>query len=287
MAKMPAQSAHCCVTSPPYFGQRDYGVAGQIGLENTPDDYVSEIVSVFREVRRVLRDDGTVWLNLGDSYVRRPQRTLSANKNAGFHAKAGGEAARDQRQIPEGMKPKDIMGIPWAVAFALRDDGWYLRCPIIWKKPFFTVTSQKDRPTVDYEYVFMLSKSYSYQYDHEAVMEIGVNGEKRTLRSVWEVAPSNYRGAHFATFPPRLIEPCIKAGCPEGGTVLDPFGGSGTTGVVADFLKRNAELIELNPEYAAMAERRIHGDAGMFADVRTTAFAPADRTTPPAERNST
>jgi DNA modification methylase len=262
---MPDKSVHCCVTSPPYFGLRDYGHAGQIGLEATPDAFVAEMMSVFREVRRVLRDDGTLWLNLGDSYA-----------------------------------DKSLVGIPWRVAFALQADGWYLRQDIIWSKPNPMPESVTDRCTKAHEYIFLMSKSARYHYDATAIQEdavkpVGSNGdfgnknaqargvsnltgnmapgvsyltkETRNKRSVWDVVSAPFSEAHFATFPPALIEPCIKAGCPEGGTVLDPFGGAGTTGLVADRLKRDAILIELNPEYAAMADRRIRGDAGMFANV--------------------
>lgn len=262
---MADESVHCVVTSPPYFGLRDYGMAGQIGLEPTPDEFVAQMVLVFQEVRRVLRDDGTLWLNLGDSYA-----------------------------------DKSLIGIPWRVAFALQTDGWYLRQDIIWSKPNPMPESVTDRCTKAHEYIFLMSKSSRYYYDTESIKEkgtsvrefweetrgdgsdsmrrgiasrqakgpsgFGANGT-RNKRSVWEVVTQPFGEAHFATFPPDLIEPCIRAGCPVGGTVLDPFGGAGTTGLVADRLKRNAVLIELNPEYAEMARRRIAGDAGMFADV--------------------
>lgn len=289
---------NCCVTSPPYFGLRDYGHADQIGLERTPEEYVATLVSVFREVRRVLSDDGTVFLNLGDSY---------------FGGGRGGGGSAD-RKIGKGvsglayphfttasLKPKDLIGIPWRVAFALQADGWYLRSDIIWHKPNPMPESVTDRPTKSHEYVFLLAKSERYYYDAEAIKEPAtdtgrINGRDgrdeapearppgsnpRTLarldysatgrnkRTVWTVPTSPFKGAHFATFPPALIEPCILAGCPEGGTVLDPFGGAGTTGLVADRLQRNALLIEINPEYAEMAKARIHGDAPLFSDVRS------------------
>ena len=296
LAAMPDQSVHCCVTSPPYFGLRDYGVAGQIGLEPTPDAFVAEMAAVFREVRRVLRDDGTLWLNLGDSYTGSAS-TGGTGKETDYTGK---------RSLPnkraEGLKPKDLIGIPWRVAFALQADGWYLRQDIIWSKPNPMPESVTDRCTKAHEYMFLLSKSARYFYDAEAIAEpfvderMGASGvtigvpeqyanaagrggdqglEKfngagragRNRRSVWTVATQPFREAHFATFPPGLIEPCIMAGCPKGGTVLDPFGGAGTTGLVSDRLGRNAILMELNPEYAAMARRRIEGDAGMFAEV--------------------
>ncbi len=395
---LPDKSVHCCVTSPPYWGLRDYGVDGQIGLEDSPEAFVNELVSLFREVRRVLRADGTLWMNLGDSYAgsgrggnpteetstlqggQSSQRasmvkrggppsgksTLRGNGHigggpklkslapvigsqlpAGFHegARQSGSIGRAWVPPPMGLKQKDLVGTPWMVAFALRSDGWYLRQDIIWSKPNPMPESVTDRCTKAHEYIFLLSKSGKYYYNQDAILEdcspntnarlsqdvqnqIGseranggakTNGNmkavsrqswkgstfdgprdlevrpdtgrkraptgsgtknndsfdaamaimptKRNKRSVWTVTTEGFKEAHFATFPPALIEPCILAGCPEGGTVLDPFGGAGTTGMVADRLQRNAILIELNPEYAAMAERRIRGDAGMFAEI--------------------
>jgi DNA modification methylase len=386
---LPDASVHCCVTSPPYFGLRDYGTAqwdggdpdcdhtiarsrgddikpgdkqgrsagsrpntqrvcscgarridNQIGLESTPDEYVAQMVAVFREVRRVLRDDGTLWLNLGDSYasaggVSQPHR----NSSGGFsgsnglrtqgYAQAGGGFERPNT-LNGSLKPKDLIGIPWRVAFALQADGWWLRQDIIWSKPNPMPESVTDRCTKSHEYIFLLSKSARYYYDADAIAEavspntharisqdlanqIGserahaggkTNGnlkavvkgssrklammgsgiknnesfvnavcllvDKRNKRSVWEVATQPYSEAHFATFPPMLIEPCIKAGCHVGGTVLDPFGGTGTTGMVADRLQRNAILIELNPDYLALGNDRLADDAGMFAEILST-----------------
>lgn len=312
---LPDDSVHCVVTSPPYFGLRDYGVDGQIGLEATPDAFVAEMVAVFREVRRVLRSDGTLWLNLGDSYA--------ANRNYqvpdGKWRDVGN--SRGQKAEAYGLKPKDLIGIPWRVAFALQADGWWLRQDIIWSKPNPMPESVTDRCTKAHEYLFMLTKSARYYYDADAIKEPAIysglanqdasgfknpqsfNGKHkdgyrftdkqrghgrrhagfndrwdameraeqcsgmRNKRSVWTVATQPFSEAHFATFPPALIEPCILAGCPKGGTVLDPFGGAGTTGLVADRLGRAAILIELNPEYAAMATQRINDDAPMFAEV--------------------
>jgi DNA modification methylase len=323
LGTLPDESVHCVVTSPPYWGLRDYGVDGQIGLEQTPDEYVAEMVAVFREVRRVLRDDGTLWLNLGDSYARgfgggSPGAKSSTNVGAYEGRKAG--------KVPNGLQGKDLIGIPWRVAFALQSDGWILRQDIIWSKPNPMPESVQDRCTKAHEYIFMLTKSARYFYDIDAIKEpmsissvarlsqniegqagsdrvpgktngamkavgkidkqrghsrrhAGFNDrwdamEKaeqcsglRNKRSVWEVATQPFSGAHFATFPPALIEPCIKAGCPAGGTVLDPFGGAGTTGLVADRLQRNAILIELNPAYVDIARNRLADDAGMFAEV--------------------
>lgn len=304
LAELDAGSVHTCVTSPPYFGLRDYGHAGQIGLEPTPDAFVAEMVAVFREVRRVLRDDGTLWLNLGDSYASIAggySETGSRGATAVIGAKTQAAVRKaTNRKPPSGLKQKDLIGIPWMVAFALRADGWYLRQDIIWSKPNPMPESVRDRCTKAHEYLFLLSKGPRYHFDAEAIAEAvapstvarlsqdgladqngsarvpgKTNGnmkavgdaDTRNKRSVWTVATQPYSGAHFATYPPELIEPCILAGCPRGGTVLDPFGGAGTTGMVADRLQRNAVLIELNPEYAAIAKARMHGDGGMFSTV--------------------
>lgn len=473
LAELPDTSVHCCVTSPPYFSLRDYGVAGQMGLEPTPDEFVAGMVRVFREVKRVLRDDGTLFLNIGDSYAagsvlsqsyrlredltdeqrtaaavamfgvrfdepleagegalpqvlssavhsaavcdqsslasRRVQGELPAEQDEGAGENAGatpsvevgssGGAGRQVRllrgiagrvpdggshqrgrsgaseatdgqdprqldqdlqghsearvsegsvprpllqlqlrdrivgilssqsysddQIPaaakayfrraSGLKQKDLIGVPWLLAFALRADGWFLRQEIIWAKPNPMPESVRDRCTKAHESIFLLSKAPRYYFDADAIQEdaggwnnsefhTGKTGghqlgrasvkrggfagktnalpgreafravtEKRNKRSVWEVATRPYADAHFATYPPTLIEPCIMAGCPKGGTVLDPFGGAGTTGMVADRLGRDAVLIELNPEYAEIARKRLTGDGGMFADVDVAA----------------
>jgi len=275
MQSLKEKSINCCVTSPPYFGLRDYGVDGQIGLEETPEQFIQKLVEVFREVRRVLRDDGVLWLNLGDSYG----------------------------------KGKQLLGIPWKVALALQADGWYLRQDIIWSKPNPMPESVRDRCTKSHEYIFLLTKSQRYYYDHDAIREPhtgeaakavaigykevgqrGVNSSVRrgltdgqatqfskkghsgyfgadgkcllnplgkNKRSVWSVPTQSVKGAHFATFPPALIEPCILAGCPVDGVVLDPFGGSGTTAGVAIKNGRRAILCELNPDYAEMVAERV------------------------------
>ena len=288
---MADQSVNTCVTSPPYFGLRDYGHAGQIGLEQTPDEFVTNLVEVFREVRRVLRDDGTLWLNLGDSYG-----SAGGNTHAGFNARYHGTQSVEDKQgraldgvtertVVTGLATKNLLGIPWRVAFALQADGWTLRQDIIWHKPNPMPESVKDRCTKAHEYIFLLSKGPRYYFDSEAMKEpaaqpnrvradrFGGNkyvegvkhsdgstftgSETRNRRSVWTVTTKPFKGAHFATFPPDLIEPCVLAGCPEGGTVLDPFGGAGTTGLVAARNNRNSILCELNPEYAAMAAERV------------------------------
>ena len=280
-----------CVTSPPYFGLRDYGIDGQIGLEQTPEEFVDRLVGVFREVRRVLRDDGTLWLNLGDSYATGTKAERQQSPNSGVGANRP-EAQNSVARIgtPKGLKTKDLIGIPWRVAFALQADGWYLRQDIIWHKPNPMPESVQDRCTKAHEYIFLLSKSPKYYFDHETIKEpvasstkdrlsqptlneqkgsnrvpFKTNGnmkavgsiETRNKRSVWTVTTKPYKGAHFATFPQDLIVPCILAGAPVGGMVLDPFGGSGTTGLVSANHGRNAVMIELNPEYVELAKERL------------------------------
>jgi DNA modification methylase len=364
------ESVHCVVTSPPYFGLRDYGVAGQVGLEESPDAFVAELVGVFREVRRVLRDDGTAWINLGDSYANNGKW---GGHTGGKHVKALHCSPIGRNKRCTGLKPKDLIGIPWRVALALQADGWVLRRDIIWHKLNPMPESVQDRPSTAHEYLFLLAKSsgnalcwrhgetrqwalsepapewrwrhrssravssepqdgdgwyrfnvwdaFDYYYDADAILEpVSPNtharlsqdvaaqvgsaranggaktngnmkavGRKRGLRdenvkanddfhnatclpviarnkrSVWSTTTEAFTEAHFAVFPPSLIEPCIQAGCPGGGTVLDPFLGAGTTALVADRLGRNCIGIELNPDYAAMAKRRLEADAGMFA----------------------
>jgi site-specific DNA-methyltransferase (adenine-specific) len=295
-------SVNCCVTSPPYFGLRDYGVDGQIGLEETPDEWCAKLVAVFREVRRVLRDDGTIWVNIGDSYCSTDKWGGGKNGNSGKHTVSDNDdvpswACRTKKKPFPGIKPKDLIGAPWMLAFALRADGWYLRKDIVWHKPNPMPESVRDRPTTAHEYIFLLSKLARYWYDGDEIREDdsgqdhprnvlhepepsggvlsphkgirtkeGRNGLGRNARSVWTIPTQPYPEAHFATFPPELAKRIISAGCPPLGTVLDPFGGAGTTGLVADRLQRNAILIELNPEYVAMTKRRIEKEAGLFAE---------------------
>jgi DNA modification methylase len=293
---LPEASVNCCVTSPPYWGLRDYGVEGQLGLEKTPEKYTARLVEILREVRRVLRDDGTLWLNLGDSYNAQPGQRKTTDKAGPKQVTDIGSIGAASRSVG-GLKPKDLIGIPWRVAFALQADGWWLRSDIIWSKPNPMPESVTDRPTKAHEYLFLLTKSADYYYDHYAIKELAsdtgrVNGRDgreeengarppgsnpRTLkrldysktgrnkRSVWTVGSEPYSEAHFATFPTALIDPCVMAGCPEGGTVLDPFTGSGTTGVVALNRRRKFIGIELNPEYCGMARRRIsEAEAPLF-----------------------
>ncbi|QBQ11121.1 MULTISPECIES: site-specific DNA-methyltransferase [unclassified Pseudomonas] len=362
MRTLPDKSVQMCVTSPPYYGLRDYGVEGQIGLEETPAEFIGRLVEVFREVRRVLRDDGTAWVNMGDSYAGsrcggNSQSTTGVGRDESVTAaKARRTAAsrrRDNESVPRsdyavpGFKPKDMMGMPWRLAFALQDDGWYLRQDIIWHKPNPMPESVRDRCTKAHEYIFLLSKSAKYYYDQAPILEpcspnthnrlsqdvlsqigseranggaksngnmkavarksngvgwghgtdseerargrikdndsmnpaLAVMPTERNKRSVWTVPTHSFKGAHFATFPPDLIRPCVLAGAPLGGIVLDPFGGAGTTAVVAMQEGRRSILCELNPEYAAMAERRIAAawlDGAAQMDVfRDTAQHPA------------
>ena len=310
LASLPSESVNCCVTSPPYWGLRDYGHDGQIGLETSPGLYVAEMVAVFRELRRVLRDDGTLWLNLGDSYASGwacNRRNLEGNGSPDPSCRVN--------KLSDGLKEKDLVGIPWRVAFALQADGWYLRQDIIWAKPNPMPESVTDRCTKSHEYLFLMTKSPKYHCDMQAIAEpaicgangsefhtgktgehqlgrastkprgsgnkaksLGTNetedrtqgeggvetqrgipweGEMRNKRSVWTVTTKPFKGAHFATFPPELIEPCIAAGCPDGGTVLDPFLGSGTTAEVARRHGCRCVGIELNAEYATMAAKRF------------------------------
>jgi DNA modification methylase len=295
LRELPDGTVQTCVTSPPYYNLRDYQAEGQIGLEPTPDEYVQALVGVFREVRRVLRDDGTLWLNLGDSYCSTAPGTTNAPMPKGSKANAG-QWATARVATPAGMKPKDLMGIPWMVAFALRADGWYLRSEIVWFKSNPMPESVTDRPTKAHEQIFLLSKQPRYFYDADAIREehdtrngeagntwgarkaagapmryghdaaaqasayLGQHPGGRNKRSVWEVATAPFPGAHFAVFPPKLIEPCILAGSAVGDVVLDPFAGAGTTGLVATRHGRGFVGIELNPAYAEMARQRIRDD---------------------------
>ena len=318
---LPSGYINCCVTSPPYYGLRDYGVDGQIGQEKTPMEYIERLVGIFREVRRVLRDDGTLWLNIGDSYAG----SGGDGNQWNFNHKQAKKIKVNAGKVPAGMKPKDLMGIPWMLAFALRADGWYLRQDIIWSKPSVMPESVKDRFCKSHEHIFLLSKKPKYYFDHRHALEqatgydgrkntvmkgslkyadkdatglaqqssairgcerwpkrgyinkegeIGLNERRqgdnisayplRTKRDVWVVACQPPELKHFAMFPQKLILPCILCGCPEGGIVLDPFLGSGTTAVVAVKTFRKYIGCELNPEYIKIAERRIQDEKGLF-----------------------
>jgi site-specific DNA-methyltransferase (adenine-specific) len=251
LSNLPAQLCQTAVTSPPYWGLRDYDTPGQIGAEESVDEYITSLVRVFRELRRVLADDGTFWLNIGDSYTSGGRTRRAPDKK---------NPAREMSYrppTPAGLKPKDLVGVPWRLAFALQADGWYLRSEIIWRKKNPHPESVKDRPTRAHETIFLLTKSEKYFYDHAAIKEKGVNGKLRNRRSVWSVQTEPLQEAHFATFPTKLIEPCILAGSKEGDTVLDPFLGSGTTALVAALYGRSFCGIELKPEYIGIAERRL------------------------------
>jgi DNA modification methylase len=293
LQQMSAESVDCVITSPPYFKLRSYtDDEREIGKETNPYDFVQSLVEVFREVRRVLKKDGTVWLNLGDTYLN---SGAGNKKPSGFQQKSQSATEGNLSQYSpkrqylkaEGLKTKDLIGIPWRVAFALQEEGWWLRQDIIWHKPNPMPESVRDRCTKAHEYIFLLTKSKKYFYDNEAIKEPvkqdwgtrnRKNGKyhkegsglqphsgleksylKKNKRSVWSVAPKPFKGAHFATFPPKLIEPCILAGCREGGVVLDPFVGSGTTCVVAQEHGRHFIGIDLNSEYLEIAHNRIEG----------------------------
>lgn len=241
-----------CVTSPPYWGLRDYDHNGQIGAEDVLDNYILNIVRVFREVKRVLKDDGTLWLNIGDAYTSGGRTWRDADK------KNPARAMSYRPDTPKGLKPKDLIGLPWRIAFALQSDGWYLRSDIIWHKPNCQPESVKDRPTQSHEYIFLLTKNEKYYYDFEAIKEKTKDGiSKRNKRSVWMVNTEPFKDAHFAVFPPALIVPCIMAGSKENDWLLDPFLGSGTVGEVSQKLNRKFVGIELNPEYAKIAKKRV------------------------------
>lgn len=312
LKSLPDNSIDCCVTSPPYYALRDYGCDGQIGLEETPEKYIESLCDVFSEVRRVLTPQGTLWLNIGDSYNGNKVGNTEVVKN-----KKVSESNDFHKKLWGGAKPKDLIGIPWMLAFALRSQGWYLRQDIIWQKPNPMPESVTDRCTKSHEYIFLLSKSQKYYFDYESIQEeatssdkprvFGANNQKGTLRNdigrvykprtkncqydgqrpnsmhlareaglsdevypvrnkrdVWTVNTKPCKEAHFATYPFELIKPCILAGCPENGIVLDPFMGSGTTAIVARSLNRNYLGVELNPEYIKIAHKRLEKHLGMF-----------------------
>jgi DNA modification methylase len=284
LVEVPDGCVQTVVTSPPYWGLRDYGVEGQIGLERSPEDYVQSLVGVFREVRRVLADDGTVWLNLGDSYQNAKGQAGGVDPKQPARRHLRGAQPNDVRV--DGLKPKDLVGIPWRVAFAIQADGWFLRSDIIWAKPNPMPEPVTDRPTRSHEYLFLLTKGARYYYDHRAIQEPAVqnhrrgtahyraavttNGNgglaqrdtegRRNRRSVWTITPQPYRGAHFAVFPEALVDPCVLAGSRPGDLVCDPFCGAGTTGVVALRHGRRFLGIELNPAYVDLAAARIRGE---------------------------
>ena len=296
---LPDNSVHCCITSPPYYALRDYGAEGQIGRENTPAQYVERLTEVFSEVRRVLRPNGTLWLNIADTYAGKGNQGDSVDPK--YPNGRTGQTVAINRKV-EGCKAKDMIGIPWMLAFALRDTGWYLRSDIIWQKANPMPESCKDRPSRCYEHIFLMAKSRKYYFNAEAIAEpvtestpmrmrrkfgknkysAGIPGQThqhlndyrpnsyaeedipllRNKRDVWQINSVPYKGAHFAAYPPKLVETCLLAGCPPDGIVLDPFLGSGTTAAVAKQMGRHYIGIELNPDYCTLAEQRIGGAAG-------------------------
>jgi site-specific DNA-methyltransferase (cytosine-N4-specific) len=275
LEKMSSESVQCCVTSPPYLGLRDYGVDGQLGMESTPSEYVAKLVEVFGQVRRVLTSDGVLWLNLGDSYAgsRGAQSRTGLMNSRSIVAARQISAAQKSKSfsglIPKngwGLKPKDLMGMPWRVAFALQEAGWWLRSDIIWHKPNAMPESVKDRPKHAHEYLFLLTKSKRYYYDADAISTHDMDDEHlgKNRRTVWTIATQPFKGAHFACFPPRLVEPCVLAGSRSGDVVLDPFCGAGTTGLVAHRLGRSFVGIEINHDYVVMARKRIINDAPLL-----------------------
>lgn len=256
LSNQPTERYQCCITSPPYWGLRDYEIEGQIGAEQTLEEYISHLTQVFREVRRVLTASGTLWLNIGDSFTSGGRRWRATDP------KNPARAMSYRPPTPDGLKPKDLIGIPWRLAFALQQDGWYLRSDIIWHKPNCQPESVKDRPTRAHEYLFLLTKSERYLYRHHEVREsANGNGRTRNRRSVWSINTEPFPDAHFATFPPSLIEPCVAAGTEVGDLILDPFFGSGTVGEVATKLRRRFTGIELKQEYADLAKRRLGWEA--------------------------
>jgi DNA modification methylase len=296
LKELPDASVQTVVTSPPYWGLRDYGHDNQIGLEQSPEDFIEQLCIVFDEVWRVLKDDGTIWVNLGDSYAGSGAGG-GGNRKGNEHGQHDAFVEIGRPATPNGLKAKDLVGIPWRFAFAMQARGWYLRSDIIWHKPNPMPESVTDRPTKSHEYIFLMTKSPRYYYDHEAIKEDAIwaeekragkgrlhydgkrQGEKGTgqenfvsivdkknKRSVWSVNVKGYKEAHFATYPTELIEPCILAGSKENDTVLDPFSGSGTTGEVALKHGRNYIGLELNADYAAISEKRITDAVGMFVD---------------------
>lgn len=294
LAEMEPDSVQTVITSPPYWGLRDYGHPGQLGLEATPAEYVDRMVELFRGIRRALKSDGTLWLNLGDSYAgggRAGKNPEYQKKHTVFGKPVSGDVGGRYGlpvKVPAGLKPKDLCGIPWRVALALQADGWWLRSDIIWHKPSCMPSSVKDRPTTSHEYLFLLTRSARYYYDADAIKEqsgppkkcglknapsrndhattgtVRGDGLTRNKRSVWKIATAPFPGSHFAVMPPGLVEPCIKAGSRPGDLVLDPFSGAATVGLVARRLQRRYLGFELNADYCEMGRRRIESDAPLF-----------------------
>jgi len=258
LSSIPDNTFQCCITSPPYWGLRDYEITGQIGAENNIEEYISDLVNIFSEIKRTLREDGTLWLNIGDSFTSGNRKWRDPDKKN----PARGMSYRPP--TPKGLKPKDLIGVPWKLAFALQEDGWYLRSDIIWNKPNCQPESVKDRPTRSHEYIFLLSKSEKYYYDFQAIKELANNGVLKNRRSVWNINTNGFKGAHFAVFPPELVKLCMLAGSKQNSLVIDPFFGSGTVGIVSDALERNCVGVELNPDFIKIAMERISAYANPF-----------------------
>lgn len=260
LAKVPAESVQTVVCSPPYWGLRDYEHPDQLGHEETPEEYCMSLALIFQHLRRVLRSDGTLWLNIGDTYARGKKgqhKPGDPGKQDYIYTRGGGRASAEIDLKKCGLKPKDLVGIPWRAALLLQKFGWYLRSDIIWNKPNAMPEPVQDRPTLVHEYLFLLSKRETYFYDYEAIQELAASGEPKNRRSVWNINTKPYPKAHFAVFPPDLVSLCIKAGTQKGDLVLDPFAGSGTTLEVAANLQRDYLGIELNPKYKPSIDERL------------------------------
>jgi site-specific DNA-methyltransferase (cytosine-N4-specific) len=263
LKRLPDQFCQVAVTSPPYWGLRDYGTPEQLGAEEQLEDYIDNLVVIFRELRRVLADDGTFWLNIGDCYTSGDRSWRAPDK------KNSARAMSYRSPTPPGLKPKDLIGVPWRVALALQTDGWYLRSDIIWHKPNALPESVKDRPTRAHEYIFLFSKSERYYYDYEAILEKTVDRKRRNRRSVWSINTEPFKEAHFATYPVTLIKPCILAGSRPGDIVIDPFFGSGTTGLAAATQSRRFVGMEIKWDYIEIASKRLREKGIEFDVVRS------------------
>lgn len=262
LKSFPDNFFQCCITSPPYWGLRDYGIKGQIGAEVELKNYIDDLVKIFNEVRRTLKPDGTLWLNIGDAYTSGNRTWRDDDK------KNPGRGMSYRPPTPDGLKSKDLIGIPWKIAFALQEDGWYLRSDIIWNKPNCQPESVKDRPTRSHEYIFLLTKSEKYYYDYESIKEQTIDGNSlKNKRTVWNINTNGFKGPHFAVFPPELVKQCLFAGSKINSNILDPFFGAGTVGLVSNNYNRKCFGIELSPEYIKLAEERILNEGvNIFSD---------------------
>ena len=267
LKSLPDNIFDCCVTSPPYWGMRDYGHEGQIGAEKNLPDYIKNLTETFREIKRTMKDTGTLWLNIGNTY------TSGGRSWRDSDGKNKGRAMSYRPDTPEGLKPKDLIGVAWMLAMALQLDGWYLRSDIVWYKPNCQPESVKDRVTSSHEYLFMLTKSENYYFNQEAIKELTIDGKsKKNKRSVWQINTEPFREAHFAVFPRNLVRPCILAGSPENGLILDPFFGSGTVGVVSMETGRKCVGIEIKEEYVQIAKNRLKNTTPELSTTLRTAL---------------